>query len=301
MVEPLPVGYYLDNFAGVLDFVTSHYADLLTEAEFAYVEGFRSLDLDARRLYVRLCSRRGPLFRDDKLTYREIDVAAATETLLAAGYVDLAADAPVEQWARLLTRSELAVFCGDNARTLTHGALIEQLVADPAAEELRHVLPFRVLRPLHLDILQTCKLLFFGNNHQDFTEFVLRDLGISPYEQYRIHPEDRLFDCRDLLEETLRLYQLDELANTATRDNDANAMLAVAATIGEPDAPALARRAAKIRNRIARQLERLDMPETALSIYAQSSLTPCRERRARILHKQGMTAQALTQCRVGST
>ena len=28
--EELPIGYYLDNFQKILEFVTSHYADILT-------------------------------------------------------------------------------------------------------------------------------------------------------------------------------------------------------------------------------------------------------------------------------
>ena len=70
--EELPVGYYLDNFQTILDFVDSHYEDILSADEKSFSQSFRSLSVDARRLYVRLISRKGPLFRSDTLIYNEI-------------------------------------------------------------------------------------------------------------------------------------------------------------------------------------------------------------------------------------
>jgi hypothetical protein len=67
--EELPVGYYVDNFLAILDFVDDHYDDVLTVDEKTFSRTFRSLSLEARRLYVRLMSRKGPLFRSDTLVY----------------------------------------------------------------------------------------------------------------------------------------------------------------------------------------------------------------------------------------
>lgn len=68
----LPVGYYLDNFLAILDFIDSQYDDILNHDERSFSRSFRSLSLDARRLYVRLVTRKGPLFRSDTLRYDEI-------------------------------------------------------------------------------------------------------------------------------------------------------------------------------------------------------------------------------------
>lgn len=65
----LPVGYYRDNFLALVDFVREQYGDILTQDEIAYADSFIDLSLNAQRLYVRLISRRGPLFRSDKLSY----------------------------------------------------------------------------------------------------------------------------------------------------------------------------------------------------------------------------------------
>ena len=80
MVDDLPSGYYLDNFNFVLDFVCQNYQDILTDEELAYRNRFSDLSVDAARLYVRLTSRRGPLFRAEKLAYDEIgDIPVAIE------------------------------------------------------------------------------------------------------------------------------------------------------------------------------------------------------------------------------
>jgi len=65
--EELPVGYYLKNLQTLLGFVDSHYNDHLSADEKNFSQSFRSLSVDARRLYVRLISRKGPLFRKDQL------------------------------------------------------------------------------------------------------------------------------------------------------------------------------------------------------------------------------------------
>ena len=46
MVEELPVGYYLDNFNYVVDFVANQYSDLLRPEELAYRDRFRALTVN---------------------------------------------------------------------------------------------------------------------------------------------------------------------------------------------------------------------------------------------------------------
>ena len=63
-----------------------------------------------------------------------------------------------------------------------------------------------IIRPLRLETLQFYKLLFFGNLEQDFTEFVLNDLGVTRYEQYPLQPESAFFENRWMVEKTMELY-----------------------------------------------------------------------------------------------
>lgn len=299
MVEELPVGYYLDNFNYVLDFVGIQYEDLLTPEEVDWAHGFRRLSLDARRLYVRLCGRKGPLFRDDKLNYPEIgDIHAAIDELAIDGYLDFATDAGITELLALLTKQEmLELRVAGVARSLSRHELIER-IADVLHPGIVHgKTPFRILRPLQLEVLHVYLVLFFGNDHQDFTEFVLRDLGISPFERYPIHPQDRFFDDRGVLEETLQLYAASEMSHDAVAGNDPDAMQSFCESIPAVSDARLMRRAGKIRNRIARQLERLEMFEDALALYERSDVAPSRERRARILHRNGRIDDAAVMCR----
>ena len=66
--RPLPEGYYLKNFETVLATVAERYDDLLRSEEVAFLDAFADLSTAARRLYVRLIVRRGPIFRRDRLS-----------------------------------------------------------------------------------------------------------------------------------------------------------------------------------------------------------------------------------------
>ena len=84
--ETLPEDYYLDNFHYLLDFVSNNYIHLLSAEEQDFCERFRSLNIGARRLYVRLTNRKGSYFRCDKIKYEEIpDLARALNDLLQFG------------------------------------------------------------------------------------------------------------------------------------------------------------------------------------------------------------------------
>ena len=64
--------YYLQNFRFLLDWVAGRFADLLTPQEQAFIAAFNQLNKPAQCLWVRLSSRKGPIFRSDKLHYPEI-------------------------------------------------------------------------------------------------------------------------------------------------------------------------------------------------------------------------------------
>ena len=64
--------YHLKNFRFLVEWVDKRYADLLSIDEQDFIQQFYQLDTDAQCLLVRLYSRKGPLFRRDKLNYREI-------------------------------------------------------------------------------------------------------------------------------------------------------------------------------------------------------------------------------------
>ena len=151
-------------------------------------------------------------------------------------------------------------------------------------EDFRRELQFSVYEPLGAEHLELLKLLFFGNMHQDFTEFVLNDLGVKQFEGYLIDKDTRFFSRREIIDDTMQLYHLSELAYLSIESNDLEALLQIADMAILIDEPSLRRRRDKVVNRIARQLERLDQHHEALRLFGLSASAPARERQARMYH-----------------
>ncbi len=295
--EVLPEGYYLENFHYLLNFVATRYETILERAERQYASDFRDLPSTAQMLYVRLIQRKGPLFRLDKLVYAEVpDVKATIACLSASGFVDRALDAGIAEKLRLLTRTELLLLplAASIPRGLKKAEIIDQLelLAPPGFE-----LDYDIVQPLHRDHLQVYKLLFFGNLQQDFTEFVLNDLGVTPFESYPLNPEAAYFDERWLVNETLKLYALNEQCHQIVADSVPEQMKLFTSQIPvRYDNDRLARRFDRIVNRLARQFERLEDMDQALLLYNLTENSPSRERRARILSKQNRTQDCEALC-----
>ena len=103
----LPPDYYLRNFICLLEQVVGQYSDLLSPAELAFYQTFTNLSADARKLLVRLLTRKGDLFRSDRLCYMEIgSVTAAAQELEAAGLVEIDPLLPAEDLLPLFSKTE---------------------------------------------------------------------------------------------------------------------------------------------------------------------------------------------------
>ncbi len=319
--EELPVGYYLDNFQTILDFVDSHYDDILSADEKSFSQLFRSLSVDARRLYVRLMSRKGPLFRSDTLVYNEIpDIEAAAEELDQQGFLDVDGPWELEQELAVLRKPEVLELISsctqrldpDSSmtalRALRKDQLVQLAMAIPNQHEVRDYLRglFHLYRPLKEREILIYRLLFFGNLYQDLTEFVVTDLGHVRYESYKIRKKDRLFRSREVLEHTLRLIELNDafyqtVGGHSVNEIDANALLSLIEYLPEQSAveedPGLRRMRDNLVNGVARHLERIGKDRRALHLYRLAALPPSRERQVRILERQGKAAEALELCR----
>ncbi len=296
----LPVGYYRDNFLALLGFVGEQYADILTVEEAAYAERFVDLGLDAQRLYVRLISRRGPLFRSDKLHYDEItDLPTVANELLAANFIDQGQDEDESAVLALLTKPDLVELMADKSSAvaaLKRPDLLDLVVSE--VDDVRRQLTFDIYRPLMIEHLRLYRLLFFGNLNQDLTQFVLTDLGLLSYEDYEISADARLFQHRDVIDKTLMLHDLNESSQVAVDQDDREALLRIVALMPDPKQEAtLIRRRDRILNRVGRQLERQQGYVNALAVYSESSSPPARERRVRILRKLERVQQCYDLCK----
>lgn len=304
--------YYLDNYRYVLAFVKRLYGNLLNEAEWDFVRRFEALSLDAQCLYVRLSNRKGLFFRINKLHYTEItDLPAAVGELLTAGFIE-----------RLSPRHE--VMGTDALGVFTKPELVDLLPLEP--EEIRplkgekkegviryalHELNFgeivtsvttreTVVRVNFEAEDMMVKYLFFGNRGGNMTEFVVRDLGMVNFERYDDSKMTARFRTRKEVEDKLLIsltneefYDLKEV-ETPAEDiynwflnwNETRPELTEIAIPGYQ----------KLVCRVGGYLERQKLPEQALAVYELSDRVPARERRVRLLYRNGAVDEALALC-----
>ncbi len=304
MAIELPADYYLANFHELIDFVADSYADLLTAEEADFHATFHALEQNAQKLFVRMLIRKGNLFRASKLQYREIgDTESAAERLADLGFIAIDPAMAAHDIIGLYSRDEWLAILQQNAIAVKPLKKLRRDAFDSAVLKFfsAHPLP-TIAEPIYLiarpEIFEIFKLLFFGNLHQDLTEFVLRDLGLQQYEHIRIDHSTRLFQDRAQLNRHLAYYAaLDGLE--AALAGDAQVITAFYAGLPEAhnDDPVLVRRISRVSFHLARQLERLQQFDEALAIYRQIHTADARERCARILRRQENVAASLALCK----
>ncbi len=184
--------YYLTNLEHLLGWVATHHAPLLDPPAQGFIRQFGRLPVAARRLYVRLLLRRGPLFRADRLVYAEVD--SVPDALLALALAGFASVLGRDDWqARLglLTMPELRELYAGQADGAPSGASrkSELLAACKAlGPKIASALPGAVRLEGGED-MALLRLLFFGNPRQDLVEYILADLNVLRFEPVAAAPE----------------------------------------------------------------------------------------------------------------
>ncbi|MFT4926509.1 MAG: hypothetical protein ACI8WB_002607 [Phenylobacterium sp.] len=315
MVIELPTGYYLRNFIELIDYVAQQYDDLLCASERHFYQQFHQLSQPAQMLYVRMLTRKGSVFRGCKLQYDEIgDTADAALALQNAGLITINDNADKAElsigdvlplftkpeWLGLLAGLDIDSVLMKKLKALKRADLDTAILSLASAQQraIMDAIDEAIYANADGQSFATFKLLFFGNSHQDLTEFVLRDLGLYRFEDYHIDKDSRLFASRQQIEKYLDYYQqIDDLENILTQNVEEILTLHQALPKAALQDKTLDRRIQRVTLTLARQLERLDALDEALAIYQQCELPPARERSARILVKQQHIDQALAICR----
>ncbi len=287
--------YYLDNFEKVLDWIAVRYSDLLDEQEQAFLADFATLPKAARALFVRMVMRKGSIFRASKLSYAEIgSLADAASPLLTLGWVVADPVLTLEQLFELLLKHELAALF-QMPQALRNARKDEQLAAllpaygtarafsawCGASEERAYQI---MLKPL----CDRLRLIFFGNGYQDWSEFVLADLGVFRYEKVDFSPASRGFRSRRDIDDYLRLQQCKE-------NHEAGQPLAAvlaALPAASPENAWLASRRARLLFQFAQQCEKTGALADAMALYEQCHYPGARTRRIRVLEKQDCAGPA---------
>ena len=287
--------YYLENFHRVLAWIGERYSDLLNDDERAFLGLFPALPQNARALFVRMVMRKGSLFRASKLQYAEIgDSHEAARALAGAGLIE---DDPVitlDQLFELLQKPEIGkVFrLSPHEKSLRKAEQLDALRAqydgahrfsawyEQAGDHVYHV----TAQPL----CDRLRLIFFGNYHQDWTEFVLSDLGIYQYEKVEFSPAARGFRTRRDIDDYLALHACRE----RFLNGDAIADVLRELPPGAPDNDWLRSRRDKLLFQIGQHLEKLQEWCTAYEVYAGCAYPGARARAIRVLEKDGQSDAA---------
>lgn len=296
--KPPPEHYYAENLLALVRTVQRRYGDLLDPAELSFGATILALPTPAQRLYARLIGRRGPLIREDRLAYAEVDdPQTALHCLEDAGLIERCPDAPPTVLCQLMRRPELETLFGPELAQAPHSNKAER-IAWVAARIPVAFLRWRMRRALawlavastdHLDLY---RLLFFGDRRQDLTTFVMRDLGVHRFEPIELCRETRLFADRSTLTRYLELAAMQEevaaLGKRPDLETCSEQVLDLVARLrDEVDNRTLERRRSRVLNQLGRNLERAGADQWALRCFGLSTVAPARERRMRILHRLG--------------
>ena len=288
--------YYLENFQFVLTWVRQRCGDLLEAGEIDFIERFTTAPVASRALLVRMIMRKGDLFRASKLQYEEIgDVPTAAQSPIEHGWIEADPSISLEQLFALLTRKEFAQALSlRDDKTARKVDLLES--AQAASYEARR---FSEWCATAADILYAVRvgtmcdrirLMFFGNLHQDWSEFVLANLGIYAYEKVPFSTASRAFHRRRDVDIYLQLQACRE------RLGEGESLREVERNIDaiESENHWLQERRAKLLFQIGQTYEQQGEGENALRVYAQCAYPGARLRRIRVLEKQEQLAAAMT-------
>jgi hypothetical protein len=292
--------YYLKNFEAVLCSVGERYADLLRPEEHEFIRRFHALPRMCRALLVRMVMRKGVLFRESGLAYAEIgDPQPALAPLRSLGWVEADPSLRVDELSPLLRKAELLrCFAADRlaGRLPKHGC-VALLRAVHTAEKPFSVwwadAPDRVYRLTAARQCERFRLMFFGNFRQDWSEFVLADLGIFAYETVAPDRTCRAFSTRAEIDAFEQLYY----CRMALYDGSDPGVVCGLLPAQIEGSAWLEERRQKLLFQIAAALERDGEADRALTLYAGCTHRGARVRRIQLLTRRGEWSAARELCR----
>ncbi|MCK9512024.1 MAG: VRR-NUC domain-containing protein [Pigmentiphaga sp.] len=296
--------YYLLNVRAVLDWVGERHADLLLPSELERLAAFAAMEAEAQALLVRLVMRSHDSYRLATLRYPEIapDLEPWARKLAAADWLELDPPLGVDTLGRLLRAGELrsaAQACLDRARWPASARKSDWVaaLAEAFPGEARSLPqwwpavpgagPVVQLTAVTRQWFRRLRLMFFGNLRQDWSEFVLTELGHQRYEPVIFDREARAFQARTEIDQYLLLADLGEQLAAGSPVAELWPTIPAAA-----EGPWLARRHSRLLLEAGMVAERQGETALAMAAYQASSHPEAALRGLRLREKQ-MTAEAL--------
>ena len=280
--------YYLSNFETVIASLDARYADLWSDEERQFLAAFKELPKASRALLVRMVMRAGTMFRASRLTYPEIgETAVAVAPLISLGWVDDEPKLDACKLQGLITKTELLQSFAWiwPFRNLHKSDLVAMLQGQcPQSKSFQTWCRQSTDRVYHLRVAPLCerlRLMFFGHFHQDWSAFVLRDLGIVRYEEVPSALESRPFGCRAHVDAFEQLYLCGRMLDTGVAWDQ------VVAAMPEPIAGSdwLEGQRQKLLLQVGQAVERAGNATAALAVYSTCSHRGALVRRIRLLER----------------
>jgi hypothetical protein len=287
--------YYLLHFRFALRWLQARYGDLLSMRESEFIHEFSVLPRTSQALLVRLIMRRGQRFRASKINYPEIgNIARACGPLIELQWIDPRPLLSIEELARLITRAELGEIFPHLPSSFSKAQALASLCATQTDRRSFEDWRCSVSEPVYsVRIALLCtqlRLLFFGNFRQEWSEFVLADLGVFRYEAVPFSLESRAFHARKDIEDFYLLYECRRMLADQGQLADALALLPESSLNHEW----LEARRAKLKFQIARRYELAGERQEALALYRECSHPDARWRAIRMLEIDARYSEAHT-------
>jgi hypothetical protein len=292
----LPPDYYRNYFLQMLDLVTERYGDLLSTEDWQFIDSIRQCPPEPIRLLIRLYLRKGPLFLADKLNYEEIsDTQTALTKLIQLSLIEQNPDVFAWELITLLPIAQSRDLFSDTPKIRKADLLTAWLEDETLKSSTDWGVTLPIVMPCHSENYRRLQLLYFGNDKQNLTEFILEDLGLFQYEKYSLDKTCRLFDRSEDIDHYLELSDLTEQFYLMNETKDWSLTLELVQAVAALELPERLRsKQYRLLNKIAYRLEQLGELDNALEIFQSNVQPPSRERQVRILFKQKKYNTALT-------
>ena len=290
--------YYLENALTLVRWVKRIHADLLNEHETTQIDAFLNAPQQAQALLIRMIMRRQSIFRFDQLShYSEItlDLKEVVAQLVSRGLVTMSPSIDLPHCFKILNKEEL--WCLQDQHTdlgLKKSSRKQDLIAALKSVELNSRPLSEWLGNTECSLEVNCqalferlRLMFFGNLRQNWSEFVVTELGYFNYEQVTLDEHNRAFNQRDDVDHYLQLDRLLEDTHSDTLFQRVEQARAI-----KPQSDWLRGRQARVLYRLGHALEREHHFEHALELYKQSGLADANIRELRVLEKHERYSEA---------
>lgn len=293
--------YYLRNAEQVVSWCLQIYADLFDEKELALLGAWERLEDQPKALLIRLVMRKGTVFRLDKLSYQEIpQLEAALANLAKHELVEVDPSISALQLAEALLRQELWQWLSISVpeQGLPKQSKKADLLAIAGSiggdKPITQWWPDSQVRLITLScngLFECLRLLFFGNLHQDWSEFVLTELGYQQYEKVHIASDQRAFQRQAEINFYMRLHEL-----AGCLEEGQSAMQLLPQVPADSDVPWLQEKLQKLLFSLGHNAERDGHFDLALELYQRSATNDAMVRCVRVMEKYLSTEATWQQC-----